>query len=91
MWCCVLERVGFPRELVGPGVEGTGSVFTSGDLGLVAYPGLLDDEDILADGAEYGLKGLALVLDEMLGCLTDAGAPEGEGPDIPFPMEWAAN
>jgi hypothetical protein len=91
MWCCVLERAGFPQELVETGVEGTGSVLTSGDFGLPGYPGLLDDEDILADGAEYGLEWSTLVLDETLGCLTDAEAPEGEGPEMPFPMEWAAN
>jgi hypothetical protein len=91
MWCCVLERAGFPRELVETGVEETGSVLTSGDFGLPAYPVLLDDEDILADGAEYGLEWSTLALDEMLGCLTDAGAPEGEGPEMLFPIEWAAN
>jgi len=64
-------------------------VFTSGDIGPVAYPGLLEDEDILAGGAGYDPKRSTLVLDATLGCLIDAGAPEGEASEMPFPMDMA--
>lgn len=66
-------------------------MFTSGDIGLPAYPGLLDDEDILADGAGYDSKRSVLVLDVTLGCLTEAGAPEGEAVEMPFPINSAVN
>ena len=64
-------------------------MFTSGDIGPVAYPGLLEDEDILAGGAGYDPKRSTLVLDATLGCLIDAGAPEGEASEMPFPMDMA--
>ena len=64
-------------------------MFTIGDIGPVAYPGLLEDEDILAAGAGYDPKRSTLVLDATLGCLIDAGAPEGEASEMPFPMDMA--
>jgi hypothetical protein len=66
-------------------------VFTSGVIGLVAYPGWLDDEDILADGAGYDPERSVLILDATLGCLTGAGAPEGEAVEMPFPINSAVN
>jgi len=70
LWRCVPERAACPRELAERGVAGAGAVLWSGDIGLVAYPGLLDDEDILADGPGYDMAEWSmLALDVTLDCL----------------------
>jgi len=70
LWRCAPGRAACPRELAERGVAGAGAVLWSEDIGLVAYPGLPDDEDILADGAGYDTAEWSmLALDATLDCL----------------------
>ena len=70
LWRCAPWKAAYPRGLADRGVAGTRAVLSSGDIGRPAYPDLLDDEDILADGVGYDAKECStLALEVTLDCL----------------------